>query len=36
VDEVVVVHVDEQFLAIGAFYINFQQTTDEEVLLALK
>lgn len=36
VDEVVVLDVPDEFGAVGAFYENFEQTTDKEVITILK
>jgi putative phosphoribosyl transferase len=35
VDEMIVVHIPERFQGVGAFYDNFTQVTDEEVLFYL-
>jgi predicted phosphoribosyltransferase len=35
-DEVICLHMTEYFYAVGQFYINFQQTTHEEVVELLK
>ena len=35
VDEVVCLHAPDDFYAVGQFYHNFEQTTDEQVIRAL-
>ena len=35
VDEIVVVYVPDQFYGVGAFYEDFEQVTDEEVIYYL-
>ena len=36
VDEIVVVYVPDQFYGVGAFYEDFEQVTDEEVIYYLE